>query len=125
MASEKLMVGLGAVLTLLVPGVCGVAIIGAGTFVNGIKMQSLEVVEIAPPIVTLAEFEQIETSMSYREVVDLIGVPGLAIEPPTAQGSTAGDDETNQYLWKNDDASIMKATFQNGELVKKSQLFLE
>ncbi len=125
MSKEMVIVVLGATLLLVVPGVCGVALVGVGSFVHDIEAQSLEEVVLPPPIVTLAEFEQITSSMSYREVVAVIGDPGIAIDPPTTVKATDGDSETTSYAWQNSDASNMKATFQHDRLLKKSQLFLE
>ena len=125
MERETKIVMWGATLVLLVPGLFGLSLVGVASFVNDIEAQSLEKVEYAPPIVTLAEFEQVERSMSYREVVDVIGDPGIEIGRSTAQESTDGDAETSRYVWQNSDASNMKATFENDRLLTKSQLFLE
>ena len=120
MEKDKLLVALGAVLVLIVPGACGMGIVGVGSFLNGIEVHHPEAVERAAPIVTLAEYEQIEQTMSYREVVDVIGDPGIAIAP-----SAALDAETSSYLWRNDDASNMQATFRDDQLLTKSQVSLE
>ncbi len=116
------MVILGTLSVLIVPGVCGVALVGLGSFVNDIEVNDPEA---APPIVTLAEFEQVETSMSYQEVIGVIGDPGIAITSSTTVEGTDGNGETSRYIWKNDDASYMKATFRDDQLLTKSQLFLE
>lgn len=125
MERETKLVILGATLVLLVPSLCGLALIGVASYVNDIEAQSMEEVEDAPPIVTLAEFEQVEVGMSYRDVVDTIGDSGFEIERSPAQDSTDGNAETIRYAWKNSDASNMSATFENGRLLTKSQLFLE
>ena len=122
MAKEKLMLILGTISVLIVPGACGVALVGLGSFVNDIEVNDPEA---APPIVTLAEFEQVETSMSYQEVIGVIGDPGITITSPTTVEGTDGNGETSWYIWKNDDASYMKATFRDDQLLTKSQLFLE
>ena len=122
MEKEKLLLVLGTISVLLVPGACGVAFIGFGSFVNDIEIHDPEA---TPPIVTLAEFERVETSMSYQKVVDIIGDPGIPITPSTGVEAADGDGETSSYLWRNGDASNMKATFRNDELLTKSQLFLE
>ena len=122
MDKEKLMVILGTISVLIVPGVCGVALVGLGSFVNDIEVNDPE---SAPPIVTLAEFEQVETSMSYQEVIGIIGNRGITMTPSTTVEGTDGNGETSRYIWKNDDASYMKATFRDDQLFTKSQLFLE
>ena len=122
MNKEKLMVILGTISVLVVPGVCGVALVGLGSFVNDIEVNDPK---SAPPIVTLAEFEQVGTSMSYQEVIGVIGNPGITMTPPTTVEGTDGNGETSRYIWKNGDASYMKATFRDDQLLRKSQLFLE
>jgi hypothetical protein len=125
MKRETAIVILGATLILVVPGVCGVTLVGLGSFAYDIQIQRLEEVEDVPPIVTLAVFEQIRRGMSYREVVEVIGDPGVAIDPSTAVEGTDGAAGTSRYVWQNSDASNMKAIFQDDQLLKKSQLFLE
>ena len=125
MEKERLLVVLGATLVLVVPGACGVVIVGMASFANDIEPQSLEKVELPPPIVTLAEFEEIETSMSYREVVAVVGESGTEEAPSTAAGSTKRDAGTSEYVWRNSDASYMAATFRDDRLLTKRQLFLE
>ena len=122
MDKEKLMMVLGTISVLIVPTVCGVALVRFGTSVNEIEVNDPKV---APPIVTLAEFEQVETSMRYQEVIGVIGDPGIAITPSATAEGTDGNGETSMYIWKNDDASYMKATFRDDQLLTKSQLFLE
>ena len=122
MAKEKLMLILGTIAVLIVPGACGVALVGWGSFVNDIEVNDPEA---TPPIVTLAEFEQVETSMSYQEVIGVIGDPGITITSPMTVEGTDENGETSRYIWKNDDASYMKATFRDDQLLTKSQLFLE
>ena len=125
MVNEKTIMIWGTILVLLVPGACAVSLVGVGSFVNDIEAQSMEEVAPVPPIVTLAEFEQLETRMSYRQVVDVIGDPGIEVVPQAAPGSSSGDAETSSYVWQNSDASNMQATFQNDQLLEKSQVFLE
>lgn len=125
LGKEMLLVILGATTVLMIPSVCALTVVGVGMSVNDIELQDLDKGPDPPPIVTLAMFEQIETSMSYQEVVDLIGDPGIVAAPSTAPESDAGDVETSMYIWQNFDASNMNATFQNDQLVKKAQLYLK
>ena len=118
---EKVLVFLGATLVLIVPSVCSLVFVDVGTSLNGIELQELGRGEDPPPIVTLAEFEQITKSMSYQEVIDVIGDPGFEAAPKR----DAGDVESSLYVWRNSDASHMKATFRNGRLVDKAQMYLE
>ena len=122
---EKFLVILGAFMVLIVPSVCALAVVNVGMSVNDIELQDLEKGPDPPPIVTLAEFERIETSMSYQEVVDVIGDPGFVAAPSAAPESDDGDVETSMYVWQNSDASNMNAIFRNGQLVRKAQLYLK
>ncbi len=73
LSKELKLVIAGTLLVLIVPSVCSVVTIGIGMVANDVKTQDLGKGEDPPPIVTLAEFEQIEIGMSYREVVDILG----------------------------------------------------
>jgi hypothetical protein len=112
-------------MVLIVPSVCALAVVNVGMTVNDIELQDLEKGPDPPPIVTLAEFERIQTSMSYQEVVDVIGDPGFVAAPSAAPESDDGDVETSMYVWQNSDASNMNAIFRNDQLVKKAQLYLK
>ena len=125
MKGETVIVILGATLILVMLGVRGVAPVGLGSFAHDIQVENLGEVEDAPPIVTLAELEQIRRSMSYRKVVEVIADPGIAIAPSTALEGADGDAGTSRHLWQNSDASNMKATFRDDRLLKKSQVFLK
>ena len=122
---ETVVVLLGATLVLMVPSVCALTIVRVGMNVNDVQTQDLDKAEDPPPIVTLAEFGQIRENMSYQQVVDLIGDPGIVAAPSTAPENDAGDVETRMHVWQNSDASNMSATFQNDRLVKKAQLYLK
>ena len=113
---DKALLLLAAFGVLIVPSACALTLVGVAMSVNDIEMQDTDAVAEPPPIVTLAEFEQIETQMSYQEVVDLIGAPGIE--------GDAGDNETRVHVWQNSDASHMRATFRNGQLINKAQLYL-
>ncbi len=115
----------GTILVLMVPSAFALILIAVGMSVFDVETQDLQKPEDPPPIVTLAEFQQIEKSMSYREVVDIIGDPGIVTTPATALESDAGVVETRMYVWQNSDASNMNATFQNDQLFAKAQLYLK
>ncbi|MBW2268983.1 MAG: DUF3862 domain-containing protein [Deltaproteobacteria bacterium] len=122
LSREMTLVLAGAVLVMVVPSVCAVMSVGVGMHVNDVQTQDLGKGEDPPPIVTLAEFEQIETGMSYREVVEILGEPGVAIAPSAVPEGGGG---AIRYVWQNSDVSNMRATFQNDQLAKKSQLYLK
>jgi hypothetical protein len=75
---------------------------------------------VASPVVTMAKFQQLETGMSYRKAVELIGAEGIEMNRSDSGGYT-----TVMYVWKNPSGSDMNATFQNGGLVRKAQFGLE
>jgi len=70
--------------------------------------------------VTLKEFNEIKTGMTYDEVVKIIGFKG-------EEGSMTelGGIKTIMYTWNNPDFSNMNATFQNDKLVSKAQFGLK
>jgi hypothetical protein len=123
--SERSLVMWGTILVLMVPSVSALVLIGLGMFVYDVETLDLAKPEDAPPIVTLAEFDQIEKSMSYQEVVDIIGDPGFVTAPSAVLESDAGVVETRIYVWQNSDSSNMNATFQNDQLFTKAQLYLK
>lgn len=70
------------------------------------------------PLITLQEFNDLETGMSYDEVVEIIGSPGERI---------ARINEITTYLWYGHRVELSNATitFENGRLKTKEQTGLE
>ena len=68
-----------------------------------------------PPIVTLAEYEQLREGISYEEAVRIIGDEGEELSRSDIAGYS-----TVMYMWTNAGGSNMNAMFQNGELVTKA-----
>lgn len=73
------------------------------------------------PEITLDEFNQIETGMTYEEVVNIIGSEGTLTSE-----TTVGDITSKMYSW-NGKSITSNATFlfQNDSLTSKSQLNLD
>lgn len=72
--------------------------------------------------VTKEEFDKIETGMTYREVVEIIGFDG---ELNSQVDIGAGDEyKTEIYTWANKNGSNMNATFQGDKVVSKAQIGL-
>jgi hypothetical protein len=69
--------------------------------------------------VTLAQYYQIQESMTYREVAYVLGKAGEEV----ARNDIAGY-VTVMIQWSNRDGSNMNAMFQNGRLVSKAQFGL-
>lgn len=71
--------------------------------------------------VTLDKYNQLETGMSYAEVVGILGEEGTEMSRTDMMGIV-----TVMYMWDGKSfASNMNAMFQNDELVSKAQFGLE
>jgi hypothetical protein len=72
-----------------------------------------------PTVVTRADYNRIQTGMSYEQVRSIIGTYGVELSRSDLAGYT-----TVMYSWKNSNGSNMNAIFQNGQLVNKAQFGL-
>jgi hypothetical protein len=72
-----------------------------------------------PAEVTMAEFNQIQDGMTYRQVTQIIGHPGKELSSTNITGVS-----TKMYSWGGGAFGSMTAIFQNGRLVTKSQSML-
>ena len=124
LSREMVIVLACATVFLMVPSVCAVLSVEFVTSAYDVETQDLAKGEDPPPIVTLAEFDRTELGMSYQGVVDILGAPGVMIVPPPAPEGEHGGVGMTQYVWQNSDFSNMRATFQDDQLAKKSQLYL-
>ncbi len=70
--------------------------------------------------VTLENFNKIQTGMSYRQVVAILGEEGTVM----SENEIAGY-RTVLYQWKGGVLANMNATFQNDKLVSKAQFGLQ
>lgn len=75
--------------------------------------------EVAEPVVTRAEFDEIEEGMSYERVEVIIGASGEEVSSSEIAGY-----KTVMYQWSNPGGGNMNAMFQNGKLVNKAQFGL-
>lgn len=73
--------------------------------------------------ITKAEFEAIESGMTYDEVVEIIGGPGEVMSESGNEGEAA---HTVMYSWDGVGqlGANANATFQGGELINKAQFGL-
>lgn len=72
--------------------------------------------------ITKAEFEQVQTGMSYEDVVAIVGTEG-----EVSSESEIGGITTKMYTWKGESGIGANAnmTFQNNELKSKAQFGLK
>ena len=107
---------------------------GAGTtiyvtYVNGKQTYSIfgsnAVSQDNPPTISLEEFEQIQTGMSYQEVFDLVGSRGELLSE--ADLGLGDDYYTAIYSWDGEGSLGANAsvTFQGGYVTSKAQAGLE
>lgn len=107
---------------------------GAGTtiyvtYVNGKQTYSIfgsnAVSQDNPPRISLEEFEQIQTGMSYQEVFDLVGSRGELLSE--ADLGLGDEYYTAIYSWDGEGALGANAivTFQGGYVTSKAQAGLE
>lgn len=69
--------------------------------------------------VTMDEFNQIQSGMSYQQTVNIIGFDGTEMSRSELFGIV-----TVMYSWSNSNGSNMNAMFQNDQLISKAQLGL-
>ena len=75
--------------------------------------------------ITLEEFNQVETGMTYEEVVGIIGTEGTVMSESDITGD--GQYKTTIYSWEGKGSLGANAniTFQAGKVVSKAQFGLE
>ena len=79
------------------------------------------------PVVTLAEYSELRSSMGYWEVRSIIGESGTEVSRNHMDGVLGVMEpiETVMYSWSNADGSNMNAMFQNDRLIQKAQFGLQ
>lgn len=99
------------------------------TYVNGHQTYNIfgsnAVSQDNPPTISLEEFEQIQTGMSYQEVFDLVGSRGELLSE--ADLGLGDDYYTAIYSWDGEGSLGANAsvTFQGGYVTSKAQSGLE
>ena len=99
------------------------------TYVNGNQTYSIfgsnAVSQDNPPTISLEEFEQIQTGMSYQEVFDLVGSRGELLSE--ADLGLGDEYYTAIYSWDGEGSLGANAsvTFQGGYVTSKAQAGLE
>ena len=72
----------------------------------------------APPVVTAAEFDQLEAGMNYEAAMNIIGEHGKVVDESVSGGTGV---LSQRYRWLNGDGSYADVTFANKILTSKSQ----
>jgi hypothetical protein len=72
------------------------------------------------PLVTMSEYSQLQTGISYEDAVGIIGATGQEMSSNDLAGI-----RTILYSWSNASGANMNAMFQDGKLVTKAQFGLE
>lgn len=73
------------------------------------------------PQITLSKYNQLQDGMSYSQVVQILGKPGVEIS-----SSSIGGYKTVMIQWDVDEfGANMNAMFQNGKLISKAQFGLK
>lgn len=70
--------------------------------------------------ITLANYERLQTGMTYAQACEVLGKTGTE----TSRSEMAGY-VTVMYAWQGDGVANMNAMFQNGQLVSKAQYGLK
>lgn len=69
---------------------------------------------------TLAKFNRVQTGMSYKEVVAILGSEGEVLS-----STEAGSFKTESYKWQGENFATVIAVFQNDKLFTKTQANLK
>lgn len=70
--------------------------------------------------ITMANYHRIQTGMTYSEVCEILGKPGVEM----ARNELAGI-KTELYSWQSKGPANMNVMFQNGRMVQKAQFGLK
>lgn len=86
-----------------------------------------EIPSVSPPnepTISLAEFNEIKTGMSYEEVCEIIGSEGELL---SESGESGSDYHTVMYMWDGEGSigANANAMFQGGKLISKAQIGLK
>ncbi|WP_323828991.1 hypothetical protein [Algoriphagus persicinus] len=82
---------------------------------------------IGTELVTFDEYERIKDGISYRQVVQIIGVEGEELSRNRIDGipGVMEPTVTVMYQWVNSNGGNMNAIFQNDKLIQKAQFGLK
>lgn len=113
--SSGLRIFLGILILLI--GIASIASLGE----NNTSLTSANSTEVQQQKVTLEKFNKLETGMTYKQVVEIIGEDGtLSTE------SSYGNQSLKVYYWYSSNGiSNATVSFSNGKLTAKSQIGLD
>lgn len=83
--------------------------------------------EEAPEVRTLNwdRYAELETGMSLKKVVDVVGWEGDLFNSANLKGRDGGEVLKEIYIWENDDGSKMTCIFENSALSSKEEYNLQ
>ncbi len=114
--------GGGFVATLLLAGFMsgiGAGLSGGLSPASNASRPSFPLPSATRTVVTMAEYNRLQTGMTYQQAVEIIGAPGEELSRSELAGTL-----TVMYSWSNLGGSNMNAMFQNNGLVNKAQFGL-
>lgn len=104
---------------------CIILIIGIASLATDMSEMTSNQSETAETSkITLEKFNQIQTGMTYQEVVDIIGEEGTVL----SETDIMNDEQykTTMYYWYGEDGiSNANVTIQGGKVISKAQIGLE
>ncbi len=112
------------VFTTLFLGIVGIALLAAFMVPHGKHVTGVP----TTPTITLRQFNGLANGMSYDDVAEALGSPGLTVTPDTADDAQAMDRaHVVMKVWSNaggKSVGYMTVAFKNGKLVQKVQFGL-
>ena len=100
---------------IVITGICSLAISSCSRGTSTTSTPAPEPTPTSRKGVTLANYNKLQTGMSYSEVVEILGSPGKKISDETAAPNTI------TYMWGGDQVGNIRVTFQNDRLLQKSE----
>jgi len=104
---------------IVITGICSLATSSCSQPTSTTSTPAPEPTPTSRKGVTLANYNKLQTGMSYSEVVEILGNPGKKISDETAAPNTV------TYMWGGDQVGNIRVTFQNDRLLQKSEYSMQ